>query len=111
VAPGDRHLPKYTRPVAESKTSLEPRTSGNDRAQHDSDHYRMVEELEAAREEVLRLRDLLIGKDAELGQAKGRVAELEDQIERYTRFIDRLRLRRILAAVGRRLRGLGDQSP
>jgi hypothetical protein len=103
-------LSKYTRRVAESDTSLEPRTSANDRAQHGSDHDRMVEELEAAREEILRLRDLLIGKDAELGQAKGRVAELEDQIERYTRFIDRLRLRRILAAIGRRLRRLGDQS-
>jgi hypothetical protein len=104
-------LPKYTRRVAESDTSLETRTSGNDRAQHGSDHHRMVKELEAAREEILRLRDLLIGRDAELGQAEGRVAELEDQIERYTRFIDRLRLRRIVAALGRRLRGLGDQSP
>jgi hypothetical protein len=37
------------------------------------------EELAAKDEEILRLRDLLIGKDAELGAAKGRLAELEDQ--------------------------------
>jgi hypothetical protein len=35
------------------------------------------EELASSREEVLRLRDLLIGKDAELGSLRGRVAELE----------------------------------
>jgi hypothetical protein len=96
--------------VADPETSLDPRTSGNDKTQYSSDSARLLKELESAREEILRLRDLLIGKDAELGQAKGRVAELEDQIERYTRFIDRLRLRRILAAIGRRLRRLGDQS-
>ncbi len=35
-------------------------------------------ELDRRQEEILRLRDLLIGKDAELGAAKGRLAELED---------------------------------
>jgi len=35
------------------------------------------EELARSREEVLRLRDLLIGKDAELGTLRGRLAELE----------------------------------
>lgn len=34
-------------------------------------------ELARCREEVLRLRDLLIGKDAELGTVRGRLAELE----------------------------------
>lgn len=34
-------------------------------------------ELAQAREEVLRLRDLLIGKEAELGTLRGRVAEIE----------------------------------
>lgn len=33
-------------------------------------------------EEILRLRDLLVGKDVELGVAKGRLAELEDRSER-----------------------------
>jgi SAM-dependent methyltransferase len=36
------------------------------------------EELEGAQEEILRLRDLLVAKDNELGTAKGKVAELED---------------------------------
>jgi hypothetical protein len=34
-------------------------------------------ELASAQEEVLRLRDLLIARDAELGAAKGKVMELE----------------------------------
>jgi hypothetical protein len=34
-------------------------------------------------EELLRLRDALIGKDAELGVARGRIAELEAYVERY----------------------------
>jgi SAM-dependent methyltransferase len=37
-----------------------------------------LDELERREEEILRLRDLLIGKDAELGAAKGSLAELED---------------------------------
>lgn len=34
-------------------------------------------ELAQTREEVLRLRDLLIGKEAELGTLRGRIAEIE----------------------------------
>jgi len=36
------------------------------------------EELDRSQEEILRLRDLLIGMESELGAAKGRLAELED---------------------------------
>ena len=39
-------------------------------------------ELERSKEEVLRLRDLLIGKDIELGAISGRLAELEDASRR-----------------------------
>ncbi len=39
-------------------------------------------ELENSNEEVLRLRDLLIAKEIELGAARGKVAELEDRWER-----------------------------
>ncbi len=42
----------------------------------------LLAELDGCNEEILRLRDLLIGKDAELGAAKGRVAEMEDRAER-----------------------------
>ena len=43
----------------------------------EEDLTELREELAHAREEVLRLRDLLIGKDAELGTLRGRLAELE----------------------------------
>ena len=39
-------------------------------------------ELETSREEVLRLRDLLIGKDAELGTSRGQVAVMEARLQR-----------------------------
>jgi SAM-dependent methyltransferase len=42
----------------------------------------LVVELQRSNKEVLRLRDLLIGKDAELGAAKGKVAEMEDRSKR-----------------------------
>jgi hypothetical protein len=35
-------------------------------------------ELDRRQEEILRLRDLLIGKEAELGAVKGKLAVLED---------------------------------
>lgn len=47
-------------------------------------------ELAAEREEVLRLRDLLVGKDAELGAAKGRLAEVEDRSRRMTSAKERI---------------------
>lgn len=43
----------------------------------------LVEELARANEEALRLRDLLIGRDAELGIARGKIAELEDHSMRF----------------------------
>jgi hypothetical protein len=49
------------------------------------------EELARSREEVLRLRDLLIGKDAELGTLRGRVAELEAGTARLLNIGARLR--------------------
>lgn len=42
-----------------------------------------ADEVTRLREEILRLRDALIGKEAELGTALGRVAELEAYIQRY----------------------------
>jgi hypothetical protein len=49
------------------------------------------EELARSREEVLRLRDLLIGKDAELGTLRGRVAELEAGTARFLNLAAHLR--------------------
>jgi 2-polyprenyl-3-methyl-5-hydroxy-6-metoxy-1,4-benzoquinol methylase len=42
----------------------------------------LLAELNSRDQEILRLRDLLIGMDAELGTAKGRVAEMEDRMKR-----------------------------
>lgn len=42
----------------------------------------LLEELDHRNEEILRLRDLLIGMEAELGVAKGKVVEMEDRAKR-----------------------------
>jgi hypothetical protein len=59
--------------MAEQTTSTRPdsTTGGGDEVAE------LRAELVQAREEVLRLRDLLIGKEAELGTLRGRVAEME----------------------------------
>jgi hypothetical protein len=64
------------------------------------------EELARSREEVLRLRDLLIGKDAEIGMLRGRLAELEEGSMRLVSAATRLRAR-IPGALLRRLRRRG----
>jgi SAM-dependent methyltransferase len=50
----------------------------------------LLAELDRRQAEILRLRDLLIGKEAELGAAKGRVAELEDRSVRLVGFKQKL---------------------
>ena len=50
-----------------------------------------AEELAREKEEVLRLRDLLIARDAELGAALGRLAELQDRSGRLLGRARRLR--------------------
>jgi hypothetical protein len=49
-------------------------------------------EAEIARrdEEILRLRDLLIARDAELGAVKGRLQIIEDHSERMSRLVARI---------------------
>jgi len=48
------------------------------------------DELEECRKEVLRLRDLVTGREAELGEARGRIAELSAELVRYTHLESRL---------------------
>jgi len=48
-------------------------------------------ELDRGNEEVLRLRDLLISKDAELGSLKGPVAQLEAGTARLLNLVTRVR--------------------
>lgn len=54
---------------------------------------RLQGELGRQQEELLHLRDLLIGKDAELGLARGRLAELEDRSARLTNALGQLQAR------------------
>jgi hypothetical protein len=66
-------------------------------------------EIARLREENLRLRDLLIAKDAELGSYKGQVAALEAGTARLLNLVGRIKaltpgpLLRIFTAVLRRL--------
>lgn len=48
----------------------------------DAELAALREELARSREEVMRLRDLLIARDAELGQARGRLEQLEARTTR-----------------------------
>jgi hypothetical protein len=59
--------------MAEQATSTRPDST----AGGDDELAELRAELAQTREEVLRLRDLLIGKEAELGALRGRIAEIE----------------------------------
>jgi hypothetical protein len=48
------------------------------------------EEIASRDEEILRLRDLLIARDAELGAVKGRLQIIEDHSERMSRLVARI---------------------
>jgi hypothetical protein len=48
-------------------------------------------EIARQREEVLRLRDLLMARDAELGAARGRMAEMEAQAGKLLGAVAKLR--------------------
>jgi hypothetical protein len=64
------------RRMSEQATSTDPRPPerGGD--------SELRAELACQKQEILKLRDLLISKDAELGAAKGRLVELDDRSER-----------------------------
>ena len=75
----------------------------------------LQQELDRRQEEILRLRDLLIAKDAELGYAKGRTAELEEYSRHLTAIAARLQSRvpgamRMIGAALRRLQGRQGQN-
>jgi hypothetical protein len=66
-------------------------------------------EVDRLNEEVLRLRDLLIARDAELGAALGRQAQLEEQTRHLLRLLHLVQrvpgLAGLLRAILRRLPG------
>lgn len=55
------------------------------------DRSELQRELDRRDEEILRLRDLLIGKDVELGSLKGQLAQLEAGTARLLNLASRIR--------------------
>ncbi len=62
--------------MSEQATSTDPRASA------EQSNAELRRQLARKDQEILRLRDILIRKDAELGAAKGRLAELDDRSAR-----------------------------
>lgn len=60
----------------------EQATPKSARSQPSGGESELRAEILRQQEEILRLRDLLVSKDAELGAAKGRLAELDDRSQR-----------------------------
>ncbi len=56
--------------------------STGSRSSEQQSNAELREELARKDQEILRLRDLLISKDVELGAAKGRLAELDERSRR-----------------------------
>lgn len=73
--------------MSEQATPIE--TGANQGASAEATQLR--EELNRSREEVMRLRDLLISKDAELGSLKGQVAALEAGTARLLNLVKQVR--------------------
>jgi len=73
--------------MAEQATSTRPDPAVAD----SSEVTELRAELAQAQEEILRLRDLLIGKEAELGALRGRIAEMEGGAEPLLMIAARLR--------------------
>jgi hypothetical protein len=67
--------------MAERTTSRQPAHHPNGSSEG-PETAALREELARSREEVLRLRDLLIAKDAEMGKVRGRLEQLEERTNR-----------------------------
>lgn len=68
--------------MAEQSTSRSPSSHSNGSSEAPESVASLREELACSRAEVVRLRELLIARDAELGQARGRLAQLEERTNR-----------------------------
>jgi hypothetical protein len=84
--------------------SYDPTPAKNPPLGEPDDPARLAEELARERQEVLRLRGLLVARDAELGAARGRLLELETRA-RYVLGALR-RLRALPALVAKAVGGL-----
>lgn len=82
--------------MSEQATSTGPGTAASE------NESELRAELTRQQEEILRLRDLLVSKDVELGAAKGRLAELDDRSQRLGNLAARAEAR--LPGMGRLVR-------
>ncbi|HET8863850.1 MAG TPA: hypothetical protein VFM94_11445 [Solirubrobacterales bacterium] len=89
----------------------EQATPKNAQASHGGGEPDLRSEIARQQEEILRLRDLLVSKDAELGAAKGRLAELDDRSQRLAGAAGRIesRLPGVGKLIGTALRMLQTQ--
>jgi hypothetical protein len=90
--------------MSEQATSTGPRPAA------DESESELRAKLVRQEEEILRLRDLLVSKDVELGAAKGRLAELDERSQRLSNLAVRVEARlpgvgKLFGAVMRVLRG------
>jgi len=113
----DRSLWRLRREAAEVRRALiaEQERAARIEAGEGDEAPRLQRELDSRDEEILRLRDLLIGKDAELGAAHGRIAELDAHSRAFAHAAQRLQARvpgamRLGGAALRRLQGRRGQS-
>lgn len=100
---------KETHEVRRSLLGAHERISELERAEGE-DRPALLREIDGRDEEILRLRDLLIGKDAELGAARGQLAALQLHTQRIASVTERIKSRipgaHLLASLLQRVRGL-----
>lgn len=112
----DRAWWRLRREVADVRQALlaEQERATRLEASEGDERPQLLRELDARDEEILRLRDLVISKDAELGAAKGREAELEAHSRAFFQIAARLQSRipgamRLGGAALRRAQGRGGR--
>jgi hypothetical protein len=91
-------------------TSAAERVAANSRGSDDPEREQIQRELDRRGAEILRLRDLLLARDAELGAVRGQLAELESISRGLMVAAGRVQRRvpwlmRLAGALLRRLRG------
>jgi hypothetical protein len=91
-----------SRSMPEQLKAANPREGGSEVAA-------LREEIARQKEEILRLRDLLIAKDAELGAARGSLTELNEHSARFAVALRSLQARRLPALLRRFAVGLRRQ--
>jgi SAM-dependent methyltransferase len=109
----DRAWARLRRETTDVRTALleaQGRLSEIEEADELENRPELLARLDALREENLRLRDLLVGKDAELGAARGALAEHEDRSRRMMGAANRVQSRvpglmRLIGMVLRRAQG------